>query len=99
PNPWPKSGHLRRRWHGHPVFPIMVAASPVLILRTNWQTYAIEFAQALSMLKIECEKRMVVGDGLTPFEDKYRASGHALLEVTARTVGFPLKIDPPASNI
>ncbi len=21
PNPWPKPGHLSRRWHGHPVFP------------------------------------------------------------------------------
>ncbi|MEM8843869.1 MAG: SAM-dependent methyltransferase, partial [Pseudomonadota bacterium] len=23
PNPWPKPGHLQRRWHAHPVFPSM----------------------------------------------------------------------------
>jgi hypothetical protein len=25
PNPWPKIGHLPRRWHGHPVFPALLA--------------------------------------------------------------------------
>jgi tRNA (guanine-N7-)-methyltransferase len=24
PNPWPKIGHLGRRWHGHPVFPTLI---------------------------------------------------------------------------
>jgi tRNA (guanine-N7-)-methyltransferase len=24
PNPWPKIGHLSRRWHGHPVFPTLL---------------------------------------------------------------------------
>ncbi|MEL7368685.1 MAG: SAM-dependent methyltransferase [Myxococcota bacterium] len=83
PNPWPKRAHLQRRWHGHPVFPSIVKASPILTLRTNWETYAIEFVQALSMLGIECETRAVVGEELTPFEAKYRASGHTLLEVFA----------------
>jgi hypothetical protein len=23
PNPWPKIGHLARRWHAHPVFPFV----------------------------------------------------------------------------
>ena len=23
PNPWPKIGHLARRWHGHAVFPVL----------------------------------------------------------------------------
>ena len=25
PNPYPKSKHLKRRWHGHPIFPVMLA--------------------------------------------------------------------------
>ena len=25
PNPYPKSQHLKRRWHGHPVFPMLLA--------------------------------------------------------------------------
>ena len=29
PNPWPKIGHLARRWHGHAVFPTAVALGMV----------------------------------------------------------------------
>ena len=47
PNPWPKIGHLKRRWHGHPVFPALLALGGRIELRTNWATYAEEFAQAL----------------------------------------------------
>jgi tRNA G46 methylase TrmB len=25
PNPYPKAKHLKRRWHGHPIFPVMLA--------------------------------------------------------------------------
>ncbi len=25
PNPWPKKSHLGRRWHGHAIFPVLVA--------------------------------------------------------------------------
>jgi len=25
PNPYPKSKHLQRRWHGHPIFPVILA--------------------------------------------------------------------------
>ena len=25
PNPYPKGKHLKRRWHGHPIFPVMLA--------------------------------------------------------------------------
>jgi tRNA (guanine-N7-)-methyltransferase len=24
PNPYPKSKHLQRRWHGHPTFPVLL---------------------------------------------------------------------------
>ncbi|MDR0378706.1 MAG: methyltransferase domain-containing protein, partial [Candidatus Accumulibacter sp.] len=39
PNPWPKVGHLARRWHGHPVFPTLLALGGVLECRGNWHVY------------------------------------------------------------
>ena len=39
PNPWPKSVHLKRRWHGAPVFPYMLRLGGVMELRSNWKLY------------------------------------------------------------
>ncbi|MFT5522026.1 MAG: tRNA (guanine-N7-)-methyltransferase [Enterobacterales bacterium] len=50
PNPWPKKKHLQRRWHGHPIFPILKELGGTLELRTNWLIYAEEFKVALSLL-------------------------------------------------
>lgn len=80
PNPWPKIGHLSRRWHGHAVFPTIVALGGVLECRSNWQIYIQEFAAALSQLthrQIACERYTTV-EPITPFEQKYIASGHDL---------------------
>ena len=80
PNPWPKIGHLSRRWHGHPVFPAMLALGGVLECRSNWKIYVDEFCCAVERLTaqpIVCEPyspELV----LTPFERKYLNSGHAL---------------------
>lgn len=85
PNPWPKPGQLPRRFHGHPVFPRLVQTCATLELRTNWKVYADEFAFALGLL---LERTIAVeplhvepGSELSPFERKYRASGHALWRV------------------
>jgi tRNA (guanine-N7-)-methyltransferase len=82
PNPWPKSEHLMRRWHGHPVFPLLLAARRV-VLRTTWPIYADEFAVAAALLGRPAQVR-ALGDAdavLTPFERKYRESGHARFEL------------------
>ena len=50
PNPWPKIGHLARRWHGHPVFPAMLALGGVLECRSNWRIYVDEFCFAVNYL-------------------------------------------------
>ena len=47
PNPYPKSQHLKRRWHGHPVFPILLSLGGNLILRSNWNIYCEEFLHAV----------------------------------------------------
>ena len=48
PNPYPKREHLKRRWHGHPVFPwLLGAAGDGLTLRASWKTYLDEFLAAV----------------------------------------------------
>jgi tRNA G46 methylase TrmB len=86
PNPWPKPGHLKRRWHAHPVLPSMFAIGGSIELRTNWHVYAEEFASALELAGAHIERcEEFAGDEpLTPFERKYAASGHPLWRCVAR---------------
>ncbi len=83
PNPWPKRAYLKRRWHGHPIFPSILRISRAMTLRTNWRTYAAEFSLALELAKRKPTVVELTADdaNLSPFEAKYRASGHALFEV------------------
>jgi len=84
PNPWPKSVHFGRRWHGSPVFPDMVALGGVLELRTNWRLYAEEFHLALACFDRPSEVELFVPETpLTPFEAKYQRSGQSLWRLTA----------------
>ena len=85
PNPWPKIGHLARRWHGHAVFPVWRELGGVVEVRSNWRIYVDEMALALGLLgarSIEAGA-FTPDDPMTPFEKKYLASGHALWRCTA----------------
>ena len=85
PNPWPKIGHLSRRWHGHPVFPAMLELGGILECRSNWRVYIDEFCFAIEHLtqhKAVCEPYLPEF-ALTPFERKYLNSGHALYRTFA----------------
>lgn len=87
PNPWPKIGHLGRRWHGHAVFPTVLALGGRLECRSNWKIYVEELAQAIVLLTglpAEAEAYTPEGEPLTPFEAKYQASGHALYRLVFR---------------
>ena len=82
PNPWPKIGHLGRRWPGHPVFPFIPRLGGILECRSNWAVYVAEFALALEWV-LKPERRVTwarfeAEQPLTPFERKYRDSGQAL---------------------
>lgn len=83
PNPWPKPEHLQRRWHGHPVFPVLLEIANDIVLRTNWSIYADEFALAARACGLtELTRMLEVDDAAwTPFEAKYIASGHARHQV------------------
>lgn len=77
PNPWPKSKHLQRRWHGSAVFPQMTSIGKTLILRSNWRLYLEEFQQAAKQVNLQgsINELSLNEQPLTPFEAKYQASG------------------------
>jgi tRNA G46 methylase TrmB len=101
PNPWPKPGHLQRRWHGHPVFPVLLQLGGRLEMRCNWAVYAQEFAAALrwSLSKetpVVLDEVGVEVSSLSPFEAKYRARGDLLYSVTTRLPSGSVKWSTPA---
>jgi tRNA (guanine-N7-)-methyltransferase len=84
PNPWPKSAHLARRWHGHPVFPQLLSLGGEIEMRCNWEIYALEFAQAIK-LATGSDARIKVFEpeiGISLFEQKYLDRGQRLYSVT-----------------
>jgi tRNA G46 methylase TrmB len=84
PNPWPKPGQLQRRWHAHPVFPTMLRLGGRLEMHCNWLTYAEEFAFSINkVLDAQVAPERLGSNAVeTPFERKYRASGHSLYSVS-----------------
>ncbi|MDR0529626.1 MAG: methyltransferase domain-containing protein [Zoogloeaceae bacterium] len=85
PNPWPKPAHLRRRWHGHPVFPVLLSLGGFLECRSNWKIYVDELAFACFSGGYAAQTTLFTPDTesgnpifLTPFERKYHASGQTL---------------------
>ena len=69
-----------RCWHGHPVFPTLLALGGVLEARSNWPIYLAEHCFAIHRLTqraVLCEPYLAAPP-ITPFERKYLASGHRL---------------------
>jgi len=84
PNPYPKAGHLRRRWHGHPIFPILTQLPAALELRTNWEIYAREFELSLVELGREAAARRVEQEApISAFERKYVRRGEGCTAVVS----------------
>lgn len=84
PNPWPKPGHLKRRWHGHPVFPSLLALGGEIEMRCNWEIYALEFAQAVSSATgvTVVARKYLPQRSVSPFEKKYIERTQQLFSVT-----------------
>jgi tRNA G46 methylase TrmB len=87
PNPWPKPGQLQRRWHAHPVFPVLLRLGGRLEMRSNWKVYAQEFAFAVGRLTGSAVQAHVLDRAkpVSPFERKYRNSGHDIYQVIYST--------------
>lgn len=84
PNPWPKSAHLGRRWHGAPVFPYMLKLSGQFEVRSNWKLYLEEFQIALKLAGNVSElETFEPEEYLTPFEKKYHESGQQVYRLIA----------------
>jgi len=83
PNPWPKPAHLKRRWHGHPAFPVLLALGGEIELRCNWKIYAQEFALAVNyaLHTSVAEVKIKPENGISPFEQKYLERQHSLYGV------------------
>jgi tRNA (guanine-N7-)-methyltransferase len=83
PNPWPKPGHLKRRWHGHPVFPHLLSLGGEIEMRCNWEIYALEFARAVNLATGADVRREAFHpeSGISPFEQKYMLRDQSLFSV------------------
>ena len=84
PNPWPKSGHLQRRVHGHPSFRTLLKLGGKIELRSNWQLYVEEFGTAMNLCGVHGNvAQYIPAEPVTLFERKYHASKHQLWAFTA----------------
>ena len=83
PNPWPKQKHLRKRWHAHPVMPLLPMISKYIELRTNWRIYAEEFCGSLTKLtgSVIAVERIYPNNPISAFEEKYFESNHDLFRL------------------
>ena len=93
PNPWPKESEATRRFHLHPIFPTLLQLSPVTELRTNWDLYAREFAEAAHVagealsLKLDVELSAFNPENSeTAFERKYQTAGQELYRVVVKSI-------------
>ncbi len=79
PNPWPKASQLKRRVHGHGAFSLLSKLGGSLEMRTNWNIFATEFAQAAGVIGLlgTCEA-YTSASPLTLFEKKYQQRGDEL---------------------
>ena len=85
PNPWPKSKHIQRRWHGSGVFPSIINIGEQIILRSNWLLYLEEFNFAADVAGLMGKISEVDStEALTPFEAKYQASGQQCWQLTVK---------------
>ena len=85
PNPWPKQSEATRRFHLHPIFPTLLQLGDAIELRTNWEIYAREFAEAARVLKVAKTINSEAFEPerpITAFERKYKEARQQLWRVT-----------------
>jgi tRNA (guanine-N7-)-methyltransferase len=90
PNPWPKSKHLARRWHGHAIFPTLMALSKVTEIRSNWLLYLQEWQYAAQLLGYQTQaiEAYQSNTPLTHFEAKYLAAGEPIYRLRSWLPSF-----------
>ncbi len=95
PNPYPKRSQLRSRWHGHPVFPVLLGLGGRITLRSNWKAYLEEVCQAVLAISGEAEE--LRGDGNATAADHRDGGGSNRGPVVdeAGRAGVPPAMDIP----
>jgi tRNA G46 methylase TrmB len=89
PNPWPKQSEATRRFHLHPIFPTLLQLGDAIELRTNWEIYALEFAEAARVATPDCSissEAFEPEQPSTAFERKYKEARQQLWRVTINHV-------------
>ena len=89
PNPWPKQSEATRRFHLHPIFPTLLQLGDAIELRTNWEIYAREFAEAARIATPDCSisrEAFEPEQPITAFERKYKEARQQLWRVTINHV-------------
>ncbi|SOE75378.1 tRNA G46 methylase TrmB [Fibrobacter sp. UWT3] len=93
PNPWPKQSEATRRFHLHPIFPTLLQLGDAIELRTNWEIYAREFAEAAHVaMRVATPDRTIACEAFEPkqpitaFERKYKEARQQLWRVTINHV-------------
>lgn len=82
PNPYPKSAHVQRRWHGSAAFADIIKLGGELKVRSNWKLYIEEFAIALKIAGFTVNVHQYMAkEPMTPFERKYWSSGQQSWQV------------------
>ena len=83
PNPWPKAKHLQRRWHGHAIFPTLMALSNITEIRSNWLLYLQEWQYAATLLGYHTQQIQPCHPDtpLTHFEAKYFAASEPVYQL------------------
>lgn len=93
PNPYPKSKHLKRRFHGHPILPVLLALGGTLRVRSNWVVYLDEMKKSIDAIRSSGWSLESIGTAavmphipnvpLTNFEAKFKVARVELYELTA----------------
>eukprot|EP00638_Chattonella_subsalsa_P017476 CAMPEP_0117831230 /NCGR_PEP_ID=MMETSP0949-20121206/8971_1 /TAXON_ID=44440 /ORGANISM="Chattonella subsalsa, Strain CCMP2191" /LENGTH=324 /DNA_ID=CAMNT_0005672399 /DNA_START=94 /DNA_END=1068 /DNA_ORIENTATION=+ len=82
PNPYVKPQQMKSRFHGHPVFPILLKIGGYITVRSNWKTYVDEFAKAVEVIDD------YLGSDQNNFAKKYRKSVQRGIEIYVPDVGI-----------
>lgn len=88
PNPWPKKKHIKRRWHGNPIFPFILKLNCEVELRTNWKIYLDEFIIASEQFEFKTilNEQFLPINFISPFEKKFMDSQQILYKVVVNPV-------------
>ncbi len=86
PNPWPKAGHLKRRFYAHPTFLGMSTLSDYFELRSNWPLFIEEASIAFNFAGLQVNTAEPAKDRppMSLFEKKYQDHGVKLYLLVAQ---------------